>query len=65
VLKLANGERTVDEIVDVLLSRVAAGEITVEENEQPVTDLSAARGLLARRLDTVLSGLTRAGVLVR
>ena len=65
VLKLANGERTVDEIVGVLLSRVAAGEIAVEENGEPITEPSAARATLARRLDDALAGLARVAVLVR
>jgi methyltransferase-like protein/SAM-dependent methyltransferase len=64
VLKLANGERTVDEIVEVLLSRVAVGGITLEEDGQPVTEPSA-RAKLVRRLDLVLTGLTRAAVLVQ
>jgi methyltransferase-like protein len=65
VLTLATGERTADEIVDVLLSRVAAGQITLEEDGQPVNEPSAARALLVRRLDTVLTGLMRAAVLVQ
>jgi methyltransferase-like protein/trans-aconitate methyltransferase len=64
VLKLANGERTVDEIVDVLLSRVAAGEMTLEENGQPVTKPSAARALLVR-LGSAPTSLIRAALLVQ
>jgi methyltransferase-like protein len=64
VVKLANGKRTVDEILDVLVSQVAAGGITLEDDGHPVTTPSAARALLDRRLDRVLTDLTRAAVLV-
>ena len=64
VVKLANGKRTIDEILDVLVAQVAAGGITLEDDGDPVTKPSAARALLDRRLERVLTGLTRAAVLV-
>jgi SAM-dependent methyltransferase len=65
VLKLANGDRTTTDILDVLLTRVASGEIMLEENGQPVTAPDAARAIVARRLEKTLDSLGLSAVLVR
>jgi methyltransferase-like protein/trans-aconitate methyltransferase len=64
VLKLADGTRTAQEIVDLLIARVDSGEIVLEENGQSVTDPEVARAMVTRRLDRSLARLARNGVLV-
>jgi methyltransferase-like protein len=64
VLQLANGDRTTYDILEVLMTRVASGEIVLEENGNPVTAPDAARAMVARRLDKTLASLARSAVLV-
>ena len=64
VLKLADGERTRSDILDLLMRQVDSGEIVLEENGQPVTAPDAARAMVARRLDKTFASLARSAVLV-
>src|SRR5262249_59441599 len=64
VLKLANGVRTTHELLEELMTRVARGEIVLEENGNPVTAPEAARAMMTRRLATTLAGLVRRALLV-
>jgi methyltransferase-like protein/SAM-dependent methyltransferase len=64
VLKLANGERRPQDMLDILLARHAQGELTIEENGAPVTTPDAARLFLEDRVEKVLASLTRNAVLV-
>ena len=64
VLKLANGVRTTDDLLEELMARVARGEIELEENGNPVTAPEAARAMVARRLAKTLASLARSAILV-
>jgi len=64
VLQLANGDRTTQDILEILMTRVAGGEIVLEEDGKPVTEPEAARAMVARRLERTLASLARSAVLV-
>lgn len=64
VLKLANGERRPQDMVDALLARHAQGELTIEESGAQITDPDAARRFLMDQIERVLASLKRNAVLV-
>jgi methyltransferase-like protein/SAM-dependent methyltransferase len=63
ILKLADGRRTRAEMLDVLVDWFKTGRMQLEEDGRPITDLHAARTMLADRLDTGLASLTRSALL--
>jgi len=64
VLKLANGERRQQEMVDVLVEWYESGRLQLEDEGKPVTDLDTARALLTDRVERAVASLTRSALLV-
>ena len=64
VLKLANGERRQQEMVDVLVEWYESGRLQLEDEGKPVTDLETARALLTDRVERAVASLTRSALLV-
>jgi methyltransferase-like protein/2-polyprenyl-3-methyl-5-hydroxy-6-metoxy-1,4-benzoquinol methylase len=64
VLRLCNGSRTCEAMVDELLGRFVEGALTIESEGQLITDPDQARGLLAARVATALATLVRQAVIV-
>jgi len=63
ILKLADGHRTRAAMLDVLIEWFKAGSMQLEEDGRPLTDLHAARTMLADRLDKGIASLTRSALL--
>ena len=64
VLKLTDGRRRRSDILDALVERFERGTLEMEDGGAPVTDTSAARTILADRLEKALASLTNSAVLV-
>jgi methyltransferase-like protein len=65
VLKLADGTRTRDQMLDALLAEHASGRLTMEDRGDRITSPDVARAVLADRLDTAIASLARSAVLVQ
>jgi len=63
ILKLANGQRRRADMLDVLVEWFQDGKIALEEEGRPITNLPAARNMLADRLDKGIATLTRSALL--
>jgi methyltransferase-like protein/SAM-dependent methyltransferase len=63
VLKLADGRRRRDEMVDAFVDRFERGGLTLEQGGAPVTDREAARAMLSERVEQALATLLRSGLL--
>jgi methyltransferase-like protein len=64
VLKLANGQRTRAEILEVLSARAASGAMTVSLPGQAEMEPEAAQTVLGAELERTIASLTRSAVLV-
>jgi SAM-dependent methyltransferase len=64
VLRMCDGTRTRETMLDDLVARFEHGGLTLQDKEQPVTDAALAREILADRLGKALRGLVRSAVLV-
>jgi methyltransferase-like protein len=64
VLKLSNGRRSRQEIVDVFMEWFEAGRLDLEADGQPIRDPQAARAMLTDRVTRAIANLTHAAVLV-
>lgn len=64
VLRMCDGTRTREAMLDSLVARFESGGLTVQDGEQPVTDAAKAREILADRLARVLTHLLRSAVLI-
>jgi methyltransferase-like protein/SAM-dependent methyltransferase len=63
VLKLADGRRRRDELVDAFVERFERGGLTLEQGGAPVVDREAARAMLSERVEQALATLLRSGLL--
>lgn len=64
VLGALDGSRTRDDVLADLLRQATEGQVTVEQDGQPVEDLEALREVLEPRLDQHLHSLVEAALLV-
>jgi len=64
ILKLADGHRTRAGILDVLIAWFKAGTVQLEDEGRPITDLHAAREMLAGRVERGIATLTRSALLI-
>jgi methyltransferase-like protein len=64
VLKLADGRRRRSNILDALVERFERGTLEMEDGGAPVTDASAARTILADRLEKAIASLTNSALLI-
>jgi hypothetical protein len=64
VLKLANGQRTRAEMLEVLTARAASGAMTVSLPGQAEMDPEAAQTALGAELERTIASLARSAVLV-
>jgi methyltransferase-like protein/2-polyprenyl-3-methyl-5-hydroxy-6-metoxy-1,4-benzoquinol methylase len=64
VLKLADGQRTREGMLDVLLALHADGRLVLEQEGTTITEPGAARTILADRLNQAIALLTRSALLV-
>jgi methyltransferase-like protein/cyclopropane fatty-acyl-phospholipid synthase-like methyltransferase len=63
-LKLSDGRRRRDEMVDVLVEWFEAGRLELEDEGRTITDVQVARTMLSSRLEKALRTLTRSALLV-
>jgi methyltransferase-like protein len=64
LLRLADGTRDRAALVDGLVAEAAAGALTVNRGDEPVTDAAELRDVLAGALEPALERLARAALLV-
>ena len=64
VLKLANGQRRRQDMIDAMAGWVQTGRLTLDQDGTPVTTAKAARALLEDRLDAALATLRRSALLL-
>jgi methyltransferase-like protein len=64
VLKLANGQRRREDMIDVMAGWFQTGRLALDRDGTPVTDPQPARALLSDRVDAALTTLTRSALLV-
>ena len=61
---LFDGATTLDQVVDAIIKKCQAGEWTLGNNGQPVTDATQIRALLAQSLPLALVELQKSGILI-
>ena len=64
VLKLADGQRRREDMIDVMAGWFQAGRLALDRDGTPVTSVPAARDLLEDRLDAALAMLRRSALLL-
>ena len=64
VVKLADGTRSRDQILEALVGQHAAGRLVIEDKGERITSPERARTVLTDRLAEALASLMRSGVLV-
>ena len=64
ILKLADGHRRREDMIDVLVGWFENGRLALDKDDIPVTDPDAARALLSDRVSAALETLTRSALLV-
>ena len=63
ILKLADGQRQRTDMLNQLVEWFEDGKMALEEDGRPITDLHAARTMLADRLEKGIATLTRSALL--
>jgi methyltransferase-like protein/SAM-dependent methyltransferase len=63
ILRLADGQRRRTDMLDQLVEWFEDGKVELEEDGHPITDLHAARTMLADRLEKGIATLTRSALL--
>ena len=63
VLRLCDGMRTREAMLDSLVARFEQGGLTLQHENKPITEASLARKILADRLDRTLAHLLRSAML--
>lgn len=64
VISLADGTRTVDQIVDDTIAKIKDAGLTVRENDQVVTDPARMKSLLEEKIKTILNKSVENAIMV-
>jgi len=64
ILHSLDGTRTVDDVIDVLAAKVAAGKLNVSRNKQPLTEPKEVRKALVEIMDNTMPKIAQQALLV-